>query len=92
MHGPAAAFNVYKVALPHYSTIFLFNLFLNPSLARPLSVSYPESSVGLAAGENLDDTAGLKPEPWISYSRVDTQVSATAIIPLQAVGLVEIRA
>jgi hypothetical protein len=61
VHGPAAAFNVYKVALPHYSTIFFFHLFSTlPSLSHlvshyalspHLAWTHPEPSIGLAAGE-----------------------------------------
>ena len=55
--------------------------------------THPESSIGLAAAENLSDAAGLKPETldlslWSRYS----EASATAILPLESVGLVEIRA
>jgi hypothetical protein len=64
------------------STTFLFNLFSTlPSLSRSVSHhalstslawTHPESSVGLAAAKNLDDAAGLKPEPSIYHSGLNT--------------------
>ena len=41
------------------------------ALSTPLAWTHPESSIGFAAAENLDDAAGLKPEPSISHSGVD---------------------
>ena len=41
------------------------------ALSTPLAWTHPGSSVGLAAAENLDDAAGLKPEPSIYHSGLD---------------------
>jgi hypothetical protein len=82
MHGPAAAFNVYKVALPATRPSSSSIFFLTPpsvgrlvsqhALSTLLAWIHPDSSVGLAAGENLDNIAGLKPKPSISHSRFNT--------------------
>jgi hypothetical protein len=47
--------------LPHYA----------PSLPTALAWTHPGSSVGLAAAENLNEAASLKPESSISHSGVD---------------------
>jgi len=81
VHGPTAAFNIYKnrafpTALPSF-----FNPFptLRRSVARPhhaLSTppawTHPESCfIGLAAAENHGGTAGVKPKSSIYHSGFD---------------------
>lgn len=96
-----------KLALPLLSTISLFNPFPNKPLARsfdlvmrrrlpsprpatdPLRVSH---FVGRAAADDLDGTAGLKPEP--RSPSLDSMPSSVCDgdHPSDSVGLVEIRA
>jgi hypothetical protein len=82
VHRPAAAFNVYKSRAPPAPRPSSSSIFSQPfprSVARcltmrslpPLAWTHLGSSVGLAAAENLDDAAGLKPEPSIYHSGLD---------------------